>query len=361
MQIQALGYKLLIIIFILFSTSCFSSTTTQNTDKEVSISNKTDRKNELAKLVKLITLVEKYYVEKINLKEVITISIEELKFYYKNQISTEVLNSIEQIIYKNNSMKYTQKNRIEFLTNLTKTIAMIEKYSFKKVSLDSLVSMLISKLSNRLNNRINKQFDVKKDKTIQKKISLKIIENKYLYLKISEFDKGVSDKAKKIIQSFDKKGILLDLRDNSGGLLNESISLADFFIDKGIISLLKSRGKVTETYLAKQESTITKHPLVVLVNSSTVSGSEVVAGALKDHKRAIIVGEKTFGYSSIQMLFPISSKDFVKLSVAKVYTPSGQDINEKIIPDIKVDYDDKYDTDLQLNKAIDILDKITKK
>ena len=134
------------------------------------------------------------------------------------------------------------------------------------------------------------------------------------------------------------KGIVLDLRNNPGGLLDEAVGLVDIFVDDGKIVSQKGRKKSDEqTYKAKSSKTLTKVPLVVLVNGGSASASEIVSGALQDHKRGVIVGQNTFGKGSVQVILPITKAEAIKLTIARYYLPSGRTIQAVgVKPDIEV-------------------------
>jgi carboxyl-terminal processing protease len=164
--------------------------------------------------------------------------------------------------------------------------------------------------------------------------------NDILYLRISSFDTKVTKDLKKYIKKYKKKtkGIVLDLRNNPGGLLSQAINATNLFVDKGIIVSQKGRDKKNkEEHKANKSTTLTKVPMVVLVNGGSASASEIVSGALQDLKRAVIIGEKTFGKGSVQVILPITkdNKEAVKLTIAKYYLPSGRTIQAVgITPDI---------------------------
>ncbi|HEX5328903.1 S41 family peptidase [Sulfuricurvum sp.] len=161
-----------------------------------------------------------------------------------------------------------------------------------------------------------------------------------LYIRVTSFDKKVAADVKKAIKKHgDKsKGIILDLRNNPGGLLDQAVDLTDLFVDEGIIVSQKGRNKADDvTYKATKSNTITNLPLVVLVNEGSASASEIVSGALQDLKRAVIVGEKTFGKGSVQVVMPITETEGIKLTVARYYLPSGRTIQAVgVTPDIEV-------------------------
>ena len=162
---------------------------------------------------------------------------------------------------------------------------------------------------------------------------------KVIYIKIASFDSKVVDGVKYILQQYPKaKGIILDLRNNPGGLLNQATGLLDLFIDKGVLVSQKGRVKRENiVYKAHEKGTNKDIPIVTLVNGGSASASEIVSGALQDHHRAPIIGEKTFGKGSVQIVVPIGKEDGVKLTVARYYLPSGRTIQNKgVTPDITV-------------------------
>ncbi len=167
-----------------------------------------------------------------------------------------------------------------------------------------------------------------------------------LYMHIASFDQKVVDSVKKAIAEHnDTKGIIIDLRNNPGGLLDQAVGLVDMFVDHGVIVSQKGRIAYENTeYKAHKEGSDTKTPLVVLVDGGSASASEIVSGALQDFKRAVIVGENTFGKGSVQIVIPVGKKEAIKLTVARYYLPSGRTIQAKgVTPDIvvhpgKIDY-----------------------
>ncbi|NHA86498.1 S41 family peptidase [Helicobacter pylori] len=167
----------------------------------------------------------------------------------------------------------------------------------------------------------------------------KIKETPYLYVRVSGFDKNVTKSVLEGLKANPKaKGIVLDLRGNPGGLLNQAVGLSNLFIKEGV--LVSQRGKNKEEnleYKANGRAPYTNLPVVVLVNGGSASASEIVAGALQDHKRAIIIGEKTFGKGSVQVLLPVNKDEAIKITTARYYLPSGRTIQAKgITPDIVI-------------------------
>jgi carboxyl-terminal processing protease len=169
----------------------------------------------------------------------------------------------------------------------------------------------------------------------------KTIGDDILYLRITSFDQKVVEGMKKAIKKHHgRKGIILDLRNNPGGLLNQAIGVVDMFVKEGAI--VSQKGKIPEEnliYNATSEGSDVKTPLVILVNGGSASASEIVSGALQDHKRAVIVGKKTFGKGSVQVVMPISQDEALRLTIARYYLPSGRTIQAVgVTPDVEVSY-----------------------
>lgn len=160
-----------------------------------------------------------------------------------------------------------------------------------------------------------------------------------LYLRVTNFDQKVTKETAKFITKYkDKKGIILDLRNNPGGLLDQAIGLTNIFVESGVIVSQKGRDeKDNVEYKAQKSNKITDLPLVVLVNGGSASASEIVSGALQDLKRAVVIGENTFGKGSVQVILPLSEKEAIKMTMARYYLPSGRTIqNTGVEPDIVV-------------------------
>jgi carboxyl-terminal processing protease len=170
-------------------------------------------------------------------------------------------------------------------------------------------------------------------------VYVKTIDKEVLYIHVTSFDQKVVEGVKKAIkENQNTKGIILDLRNNPGGLLDQAVGLVDLFVDEGIIVSQKGRAKEENMeYGAHKEESNTQTPIVVLVNGGSASASEIVAGALQDFNRSIIVGEKTFGKGSVQIVMPVGQEEALKLTVARYYLPSGRTIQAVgVTPDIIV-------------------------
>lgn len=184
------------------------------------------------------------------------------------------------------------------------------------------------------------KFHIIRDIITVESVYTRTIGKDILYIRVTSFDKKVAADVKKAIKKHaaKTKGIILDLRNNPGGLLDQAVELTDLFVSEGVIVSQKGRNKADDiTYSATKSSTITDLPLVVLVNEGSASASEIVSGALQDLKRGVIVGEKTFGKGSVQVVMPITETEGIKLTVARYYLPSGRTIQAVgVAPDIEV-------------------------
>jgi len=163
------------------------------------------------------------------------------------------------------------------------------------------------------------------------------------YIRISNFQGNTSKDLSKALEDMENKkalkGLILDLRNNPGGLLSQAVEVADDFLDSGLIVSIKGRDKKEVESVAHKNGKSRKYPMIVLVNEGSASASEIVAGALQDNKRALILGSTTFGKGSVQTLFPLSDGSGLRLTTAIYYTPSGRSIQASgIEPDIKVDF-----------------------
>tara|TARA_Y100000992_G_scaffold128160_1_gene84283 strand:- start:289 stop:1431 length:1143 start_codon:yes stop_codon:yes gene_type:complete len=192
------------------------------------------------------------------------------------------------------------------------------------------------------------------------------IKNKNIgYIRLTSFNENSSDQVKDKINIFKKKNIkyyILDLRNNPGGLLSQAIKISDFFLDKGeIVSTKSKRDSENRRWFAKKGDILDGKTFVVLINYGSASASEIVAGSIKDHKRAILIGERTYGKGSVQSIIPLKNDGAIRLTVSKYYLPSGNSISEVgVIPDFEISEENENfrintETDNQLNFAIELL------
>ena len=193
-----------------------------------------------------------------------------------------------------------------------------------------------------------------------------ILDNNIGYIRLTSFNDNSSQQIKKEIEklkkNYDLNAFILDLRNNPGGLLSQAIKITDFFLENGEIVSTKSRKKSeNRKWFAKKGDITDGKTILVLINYGSASASEIVAGALKDHKRAILLGERSYGKGSVQSIIPLKNKGAIRLTVAKYYLPSGKSISEVgVRPDIEVyeegdNFKIKTENDNQLNYAIKLL------
>jgi carboxyl-terminal processing protease len=191
-----------------------------------------------------------------------------------------------------------------------------------------------------------KDYEILRDVIVVKSVKSKMLENGYGYVRITQFQERTGKDLDLAVKELTKtakgslKGILLDLRNNPGGLLDQAVEVSERFLDDGLVTYIEGRKSDQKVKFYAHKKDDFMGPLVVLVNEGSASGSEIVAGALQDTRRAIIVGMKTFGKGSVQTILPLSDGSAVRLTTAKYYTPKGRSIQaEGIGPDIVVDND----------------------
>jgi len=199
-----------------------------------------------------------------------------------------------------------------------------------------------------------------------KSVRSKYIDDNIVYLRLTSFNENSAEQIREKIKKYNKKknlkGYIFDLRNNPGGLLSQAIKISDFFLENGEIVSTKGRiKKENRRWFAKKGDLIKGKPLIVITNYGSASASEIVAGSLKDHKRAIILGEHTYGKGSVQSIIPLKNKGAIRLTISKYYLPSGKSISDiGVSPDIQVeelseDFMINTETDNQLNFAIKLL------
>tara|TARA_B100001057_G_scaffold155038_1_gene155218 strand:- start:1764 stop:2900 length:1137 start_codon:yes stop_codon:yes gene_type:complete len=210
------------------------------------------------------------------------------------------------------------------------------------------------------------KFNITREVIKIQSVKADLIEDEIGYIRLTSFNENSSEQIENKINNLEKnkniKFYILDLRNNPGGLLSQAIRISDFFLDNGEIVSTKSRQpSENRKWFAKEGDLTNGKKLIVLINYGSASASEIVAGALKDHKRAIILGENSFGKGSVQSIIPLKNKGAIRLTVAKYYLPSGKSISEVgVSPDIEIneegeDFRINSETDNQLNYAIKLL------
>jgi len=199
-----------------------------------------------------------------------------------------------------------------------------------------------------------------------KSVISKLIDNEIGYLRLRAFNENSSNQLKGEISKLEKNnklvGYILDLRNNPGGLLSQAVRISDFFLDDGeIVSTRGRKSRENRKFFAKKGDRIKGKPLIVLINNGSASAAEIVAGALQDQKRAVLLGEATYGKGSVQSIIPLRNRGAIRLTISKYYLPSGKSISEVgVTPDIRVEAEDEEFlintiTDNQLNYAVKLL------
>jgi carboxyl-terminal processing protease len=347
---------------LIISTNIFAGTLKAKTVKEA----ETSRLEAFAKFTKVISIVEQYNVDKITIEELMDKALAGMM----SNLDAHS-NFLTQKDYKNLKVQTDGEFgglgiTVGIKDGALTVIAPIEgtpadKAGLKsgdiilKINDKSTLSMTIDEAVSIMRGKVGDPIDI----TIVRKgenkplpihivrgiitiesVYAKTIGDDIQYIRVTSFDKKVVEDVSKAIKKAKAKtkGIVLDLRNNPGGLLDAAVGLVDIFVDDGKIVSQKGRKKSDEqTYKAKSSKTLTKVPLVILVNGGSASASEIVSGAIQDHKRGVIVGQNTFGKGSVQVILPITKAEAIKLTIARYYLPSGRTIQAVgVKPDIEV-------------------------
>lgn len=349
--------KKIVVVLSILAVSLFANS---NDDKQT-------RFESYAKFIKVVEMVRAYYVDEISLDDIINKSIKGLlpnldahssyldKKGYKNlkvETSGEFGGLGITVGLRNGALTVISPidDTPAYKVGLKAgdIILKINSKSTIDMTLDEAVSLMRGKPKTSITITIVRKGekeplvktiirDIIKIKSVKAK---DIDEFKDLqYIRISSFDKNVVSELHKVLKNMkDKKGIILDLRNNPGGLLSQAVGVVDTFVSNGVIVSQKGRIRDNDdTHYASSYGTYKDIPIVVLVNGGSASASEIVSGALQDHRRAIIIGEKSFGKGSVQAILPISKDEAIRLTIARYYLPSGRTIQAVgVTPDIIV-------------------------
>ncbi len=360
-KFMAMGFvSVAAVIGLAFSTTLLAKTETSDEEAQIS------RLESLAKFTKVLSIVERYNVDNLSIEELMEKSLQGLMSNldahstYLNKKHYDNLKVQTNGEFGGLGITVGMKDgALTVIAPLEDTPA--DKAGLKagdiilKINDSSTLNMTIDEAVNIMRGEVGTPIDitiVRRDEPRPLEINIvrdiikiqsvysKQIGDEALYLRVTSFDKKVVNDVKKEIKKHmsHDKGIVLDLRNNPGGLLDQAVGLVDLFVDEGEIVSQKGRDASEErSFKAKASTTITNAPIVVLVNGGSASASEIVSGALQDFKRAVIIGENTFGKGSVQVILPITEDEAVKLTVARYYLPNGRTIQAVgITPDIEV-------------------------
>jgi len=222
----------------------------------------------------------------------------------------------------------------------TKDMSLVDAVKKMRGPKDTKVTLTLKR------ENVPELFDVTLTREVIKiqSVKSKMLDKGYGYVRVTQFQERTDDDLERALKNLDKEagglqGVVLDLRNDPGGLLTQAVKVADLFLDSGLIVYTDGRlENQKQKYFAHKPGTWADFPMVVLVNGGSASASEIVAGALQDHKRALVLGTQTFGKGSVQTILPLDDSSALRLTTARYFTPSGRSIQATgIVPDIIMD------------------------
>jgi carboxyl-terminal processing protease len=357
-KIFTLGLATTLLTASFLSTSLFAKDTNNATKNETKL-------EALTKFTKALSIVEQYYVDDLTINDIIKKSIEGLlanldahsayldeKSFNDLKVQTEgefgglgiTIGMKDGAITVIAPIEDTPADKAGLKSG--DIILKIGDKSTIGMTLDEAVSLMRGKPKTQVVVTIVRKgenkpliFEITRDIIKVDSVYSRIIENEnILYIRVTNFDKNVAEKTEEAFKKHkDIKGIILDIRNNPGGLLGQAVDLTDLFVDEGIIVSQKGRNQDDNQEYRAKKGVISDASMVVLVNGGSASASEIVSGSLQDHKRAIIVGEKTFGKGSVQAILPVTDSEALRLTIARYYLPSGRTIQATgVTPDILI-------------------------
>ncbi len=364
-KMMVVGFISAIGLSLALSTSLIAKSDSPTVTPEAST--EASRLQSLAKFTKVLSIVEQYNVDGLGIDQLIDKSLQGLLSNldaHSNYLDKKSFDSLKsQTEGEFGGLGITVGMRDNALTVISPIegtpadkagikagdiIFKIDNKATLSMTIDDAVSIMRGKPKTPIDLTIVRKgsgeplkFHIIRDIITVESVYARTIDDTILYIRVTSFDKKVANDVRTAIKKYasKSKGIVLDLRNNPGGLLDQAVELTNLFVDEGVIVSQKGRNKSDDiSYSAIKKATITNLPLVVLVNEGSASASEIVSGAIQDFKRGIIVGTKTFGKGSVQVVMPITDEEAIKLTIARYYLPSGRTIQAVgVIPDVEVD------------------------